>query len=270
MNRPPKSKAIERLNIARNEIPKLKSCPRFSTEFGKWLRNTEVAIENTFGKENRHIKDFTNISYSLSIYHSNTPDYRFQQRYVGGLESAATVLESMIEEIEEYWDDEKKEKGSFNLPKDERIDTTKVFVVHGRDDGTRQAVARFIENLDIVAVILDEQADKGRTIIEKFEQEVEEVGFAVVLLTPDDEGRLRNGKAELKARARQNVIFELGYFAGAFGRKRVCALTKGDTEIPSDYDGVVYISLDDSGGWKLRLVRELKAAGFKVDANRAL
>ena len=94
-------------------------------------------------------------------------------------------------------------------------------------------------------------------------------GLAVVLLTPDDEGRLQGG-TDLKPRARQNVIFELGYFAGILGRNRVCALTKGDVEIPSDYDGVIYITLDDSGGWKLRIVKELKAAGFDVDANLAL
>ena len=109
---------------------------------------------------------------------------------------------------------------------------------------------------------------KGRTIIEKFE-DFAHVGFALVLLTPDDEGRLRDDKGDFKPRARQNVILELGYFLGKLGRERVCALVKEGVERPSDYDGVVYIPLDDSGGWEMKLIRELKSAGYDIDANRA-
>ncbi len=270
MSRPSKPKAIERLKNARAEIPRLKDMRKFSPEFTKWRRNTEIAIEYTFGKEGRQVDDFTKVRYSPPVYTTGTPDYVFQQSYEEGLESANTVLESMIEEIEEYWEDESQAQVSPNLPRDELADSTKVFVVHGRDEGAKHKVARFLEDLELEPVILDEQADRGRTIIAKFEQEAERVGFAVVLLTPDDEGRLKGGDSDLRPRARQNVVFELGYFAGALGRNRVCALIKGDVELPSDYDGVVYIPLDDAGGWKLRLVKELQEVGFDVDANRAL
>ena len=113
-----------------------------------------------------------------------------------------------------------------------------------------------------------EQPNQGRTLIEQFEQHAQ-VGFAVALLTPDDVGALKSNEKKLKPRARQNVVFELGYFLGLLGRERVCALTKGNVEIPADYDGVVYISLDD-GGWKMDLIRELRNVDFDVDANRAL
>ena len=103
-------------------------------------------------------------------------------------------------------------------------------------------------------VVLHEQPNEGRTIIEKFE-DFAHVGFAVVLLTPDDTGRLQDDAGEYRPRARQNVIFEFGYFIGKLGRERVCALVQGDLERPSDYDGVLYIQLDDSEGWKMRLVR---------------
>ena len=75
---------------------------------------------------------------------------------------------------------------------------------------------------------------------------------------------------KLRPRARQNVILELGFFLGWLGRERVCPLVKGDMETPSDYDGVVYTKLDEADGWKMKLVRELKAAGFDIDANRAV
>ena len=116
---------------------------------------------------------------------------------------------------------------------------------------------------------MHEQANLGRTIIEKFESHAH-VGFAVALLTPDDVGSLKNEKPNLKSRARQNVIFEFGYFIGKLGRERVCALVKSDVEKPSDYDGVLYIPLDDFGGWEKKLIKELKSAGYDVDANRAL
>ena len=90
----------------------------------------------------------------------------------------------------------------------------------------------------------------------------------MVLLTPDDVGKLKDEKSALKPRARQNVILELGFFLGMLGRERVCPLVKGDVETPSDYDGVVYTKLDDAGAWKMKLFQELKADGFGVDANR--
>ena len=143
-----------------------------------------------------------------------------------------------------------------------------VFIIHGRDKGTRETVARFIEQLELNPIILDEQPNQGQTIIEKFEQHAE-VEFAIALLTPDDTGGLSKDEQSLKPRARQNVIFELGYFTGKLGRSRVCALTKGHVDMPSDYYGVLYIPFDESGGWKMKLVQELRNAGFDVDANRA-
>ena len=95
------------------------------------------------------------------------------------------------------------------------------------------------------------------------------VGFAVVLLTPDDLGRAKTA-SEDQPRARQNVILELGYFVGLLGRDKVCALLKGGIEMPSDYVGTVYINWDAANAWKLELAKELKAAGYDIDFNQAL
>jgi hypothetical protein len=140
----------------------------------------------------------------------------------------------------------------------------KIFVVHGHDEGAREMVARFCERLGFEAIVLHEQANQGRTIIEKIEVH-SDVGFAVVLLTPDDTGA-RKGEP-LRDRARQNVLWELGYFVGRLGRSRVCAFKRGDLEIPSDFGGVVFVPFDDNGGWKDALGRELQAAGFEIDWN---
>jgi predicted nucleotide-binding protein len=143
----------------------------------------------------------------------------------------------------------------------------KVFVVHGHDEAALQAVARFLEKIGLEVIVLREEPDQGRTIIEKFEDCADEVGFAVVLLTPDDIGGAAAAQANA-VRARQNVIFELGYFVSKLGRGRACLLRKGDVEIPSDLYGVIYTEMDDKEGWKLRLVKELKAAKLDFDANR--
>jgi predicted nucleotide-binding protein len=142
-----------------------------------------------------------------------------------------------------------------------------VFVVHGSDEAARESTARFLTTLDLTPIVLHEQASEGRTLVEKLEQ-YGEVAFAVVLLTPDDVGGTTPDT--LRARARQNVVLELGYFLGRLERKRVCALYKGDLELPSDYMGVVYVPLDTAGGWRLHLAKELKAAGLHVDLNKAL
>ena len=146
----------------------------------------------------------------------------------------------------------------------------KIFLVHGHDELALQQTARFLEKLHQEVVVLREQPNQGRTIVEKFE-EYADVGFAIVLLTADDRGGSKaSDLTTLHYRARQNVVFELGYFNGRLGRSRVCALYQPGVEIPSDYAGVLYVELDDRGAWRLQLAKELRAAGLSVDMNDAL
>jgi predicted nucleotide-binding protein len=143
-----------------------------------------------------------------------------------------------------------------------------VFIVHGRDDGSKETIARFLTRLGLKVTILHEQPNCGMTIMEKLE-EYSSVAFAVILLTPDDEGRLaRNG--DLKPRARQNVVFELGYFIAKLGRNHVCPLLVEGVEQPSDFEGVVYVPYDDRGAWRFELAREIRAAGLDVDLNKII
>lgn len=147
-------------------------------------------------------------------------------------------------------------------------DNKKVFIVHGHDGKAREAVAQLIKKLDLDPIILHEQANQGDTVIEKFERNAN-VGFAIILMTSDDTGKA-NSEAVARPRARQNVVFEWGYFVGRLGRKRVCALYEPGIDLPSDLNGIVYISLDATGHWRLGLLKELKAAGYSVDANTLL
>jgi predicted nucleotide-binding protein len=143
--------------------------------------------------------------------------------------------------------------------------SNKVFIVHGHDDNMLQNVNLFLRKLELSPIILHEQPNKGRTIIEKF-VDYSDVGFAVVLLSPDDKAIANEKQIN---RARQNVIFELGYFIGRLGRDRVAALYKSSVEIPSDYSGVLYLEFNSSENWKIQLCKELKAVGFNIDLNKA-
>ncbi|GAA2149934.1 hypothetical protein GCM10009760_43700 [Kitasatospora kazusensis] len=141
-----------------------------------------------------------------------------------------------------------------------------IFVVHGHDELFRAQVVRLLENsTSRNVIVLDEQTSHGRTIIEKFEAHAGATAYAVVLLTGDDEGRVK-GQSELKPRARQNVILELGYFMGAIGRAKVAVLHDADVEYPSDIHGVVYIA--HKNHWKLDLAKELRDSGIPVDFNK--
>ncbi len=146
----------------------------------------------------------------------------------------------------------------------------RIFVVYGHDEEMKQAVARVLETLGIEPIILQEEPNSGRTIIEKF-SDYSDASAAIVLISPDDVGySIRDGADSAKRRARQNVILELGFFLGKLGRDRVFVLCKqeqGELEIPSDYSGILYTPYDSPGRWQLELVKELQAVGFNVDAN---
>jgi predicted nucleotide-binding protein len=147
--------------------------------------------------------------------------------------------------------------------------STTIFIVHGRSEGPKYQVARFLElATDATPIILHEQAKRGRVVIETLEEHAKTAAFAIVLLTADDYGGLAQTK-DRHLRARQNVVFELGFFIGALGRSRVAVLYEDSVELPSDMNGILYSVLDSQGAWKLDLGRELRAAGFAVDLNRA-
>jgi predicted nucleotide-binding protein len=203
-------------------------------------------------------------------YGERSDEARLAQQYVAeGKNETIQLLRQAVRWLRDEISDSAEEVAP--VAADERpipVLTRKVFIVHGHDDGVREAVARYVERIGFEAVILREQANQGRTIIEKIEAH-SEVGFAVVLLTPDDTG-CKAGEIA-RPRPRQNVLMELGYFIGRLGRANVCALaTSGDMELPTDFAGVVWEPFDAAGGWKQSLARELDAAGFEIDWNKVM
>ena len=244
------------------------------------VRTTERKIRTTilevFRENSPEYRDHQNHSITnlevVAFNLGDDPEFvkaKFQQGFVDGIPRKITMLKGLIETVDERTDTSRL---ALAKPTDEhvRVKSDKVFVVHGRKEGPREAVARFIGQLGYTPVILQEQASEGRTIIEKFERHSDDVAYAVVLLTADDRGGLIDADpSTYEARARQNVILELGYFIGTLTRRRVCVVHEHGVEVPSDFHDVVRVPLD-SGGWKLHLAKEMKAAGLDIDMNHAL
>lgn len=240
--------------------------------FSEWDHAVSAALRRMFGNSTEHADRFDRINYTLNVLHSGTTSQDHADAFDRGMTKARALIKSAIREFEDYELESSSEPSEAIPSKDVASGeaSRNVFVVHGHDEEMKQTVARFLEQLDLNAIILHEKANQGQTLIEKFEHN-SDVSFAVVLLSPDDLGEVR-GKAEdgeLRPRARQNVVLELGFFMGRLRRSRVCPLVRGDVELPSDSDGIVYISYD-SANWRLDLVREIKAAGLDIDANKAL
>lgn len=235
-----------------------------------------TAIQDTlvrcFGEGTSSYKRFestTRLNFRPGFFGDNYPlRHHYQQGAKENINAAIPLLQEAQRALREDLADAEHEAAPVSMTSEQpQVLSRRVFVVHGHDEGAREAVARFLEKIGFEAVILHEQANQGRTVIEKIEAH-REVGFAVVLLTPDDEGCVKGGHSE--PRARQNVLLELGYFIGHLGRDRVCALKRGELDIPSDFAGVVWEKMDDSGGWKQALGRELDAAGHEVDWNKVM
>ncbi|KWW14584.1 nucleotide-binding protein [Pseudomonas putida] len=238
------------------------------------LKALEVAIKDSltrcFGEDTSSYRTYaaaTDLTYYPMVFTTGqTVDYHrpIQRRVLNSIALLEQAQKSLKEDLADL--PAAKDTQSASGRENKLVHSDRVFVVHGHDEGARESVARFLERLGFEPVILHEQANRGRTVIEKIEAH-RDVGFAVVLLTPDDQGCVKGG--ELEPRARQNVLLELGYFLGYLGRDRVCALKRDQVEIPSDFAGVVWTSMSDEG-WKQALSRELQDAGYEIDWNKVM
>ena len=241
--------------------------PVQKTDYENWCNTTGGFLVKSFGSDS-DIEVAVMHSDGVRVTWREESEEYLEQERAERLENKSARLTSAIEQLEVEAEVEVKPV-PVAVPHFE-VTGRKVFLVHGTDTGPRESCARFLSQLGLQVVILHEQADQGQTIIEKFVKH-SDVGFAVVLLTGDDRGGKRDIQFDAqKPRARQNVIFELGFFLGKLGRSRVCALYEESVELPSDYHGVIYVLIDRNDGWKLRLAKELKAAGLDVDMNKVV
>ena len=222
-----------------------------TSEIGSWNNQAHTFLYNTYGK-------------NIASEFEGFKDYDSVSKQIGYLDGLSVKAQLGVDPSGNIGEAITTAPIAANKQKSARIASEqKVFIVHGHNNEAKETVARFIEKIKLTPLILHEQPNKGRTIIEKFEA-FSDVEFAVILLTPDDIGYPVGAKDKQEKRARQNVVLELGYFLGKLGRERVCALYTDGVEIPSDYQGVLYVRLDKDGAWKTKLAQEIVQVGINI------
>ena len=230
-----------------------------AAEFKAWETSVKRFLYRLFGEDSLEMKAFLEISFFSGVWSFDESDEAINKEAVfscrNGLNEAIAILRSYLDDVVD------DQQAAISL----HADCSKVIIVHGHDGELKESVARIIEKQGIEAVILSEQANQGRTIIEKFE-DYSDVGGAICLFTADDLGRSKNEDAD-QNRARQNVVFETGFFMGSLGRNRVIILADSGIEVPSDLSGVVYTS---TANWQFDLLKELNAMGYSIDLNKLL
>ena len=239
-----------------DEIPKLISANVSSSDAGfqAWKARAERFLIHKYGKDSYEHTRFTKTMFSLGFFVSGTPHSDFIKACQTGLRTTQAIFQTYLDELAE------EDAPTPNVI--QPANYSKVFIVHGHDGELKQSVARIIEKQGIEAIILSEQANLGKTIIEKFE-DYSDVGGAICLFTADDFGRSKKAEED-RARARQNVVFETGYFIGRLGRDHIAILADDGIEMPSDLSGVVRTN---TGNWQFELLKELKAMGYAIDLN---
>lgn len=220
--------------------------------FTAWHLKARRYLVKKFGEKSIEYNAFIKIHFSVFVF-SDTTKSEFIYACKQGLLKAREMLKLYVnDENEKIANIKEKNDKSYN----------KVFIVHGHDDALRQKLARVIEKQGIEPIILSEQTNQGKTIIEKFE-EYSNVSAAICLYTKDD---CMNEKEKIY-RARQNVVFETGYFMGKNGRKNVIILSNSEIEMPSDLSGVIYAN---NKNWELDVLKELKVIGYNIDLNKII
>lgn len=245
---------IEKLEYLITEIDNLvdHAVTTSTPAFRAWKTEAERFLIKRFGEDSFEYRDFAKTSFRPAAW---TSDQALIGGCKNGLIATKLVFRSYLEEI--------KDGATEHVAAQNSVTMNRVFVVHGHDGELKHAVARLVEKQGLEAIILSEQANKGKTIIEKFEEN-SDVSGAICLFTADDLGRAKADPNE-QPRARQNVVFEAGYFMGKLGRDRVVIIAESGLELPSDMQGIVYTN---KSNWETDALKDLKAMGYPIDFNK--
>ncbi|MEO8146850.1 MAG: nucleotide-binding protein [Bacteroidia bacterium] len=270
---PPKTILIKSRNIFKTElqdrisigneyvsriIQTIDDIEQLVTDFGNWHDYNLELIKRAFNKPgSEYYRSYFTVNVNVGVrdymsgVNTNHPSYKIKEtkeKVTNCLSNLNRLIEKLplIEEESSIATNKPEEKNFFNCG----------FIVHGHDDLLKLEVARYIEKeLRKNTIILQSEVTRGQTIIEKFENN-SRVDFAVAIWTSDDTGKSKT-ESEFQPRARQNVIFETGFFIGALSRKNVIILIEKGIEVPSNYGGIVPIKLE--GNWRDDLRKEIEA-----------
>lgn len=247
----------------------------FKKEFYKWSDYNSELLKQAFDyPENEYQREYDNTGVAMILMGNED----VMEDYYNRINKKIAALERLIDKLPLL--PKAETANPVQVEEKDAIDMKKVFIVHGHNNALKIEVARTVEQMGLKAIILHEQEDLGNTIIEKFESNASDIGFAIVLLTADDMGVSKRDmeresneigyKAEPRARARQNVVFEMGYFIGKLDRAHVFELMEPGVEKPGDLDGIIYTPVDSEGVWKYKLAKRLDFVGYSINMKAIL
>jgi predicted nucleotide-binding protein len=260
------------------------------------LRGFDVkTVQERYDKRIKVLSDEINGTIA-AIYGQNTPKYwqnaiasldnlptviggarypidKVREVYQMGIDEAATKLDALVEKLDSNVQALEGQQPADKNPSPAEAPSGggRVFVVHGRDDGVKETVTRFLDKMDLKPVLFHDRQQEGETALDRLgDQEKGPHAFAVFALTTEDlAGSNPSRQGEVSAPSR-SMLFDLGFFLGSLGRERVIALRSGNGPSPLDYYGVRTLPLDDGALWELLLARDMKRAGLNVDMNKAV
>lgn len=221
-------------------------------EFQVWFSEAERFLIKRFGADSFEYRKLKETKFMPTAY---TSDSYVVKKCKEGLVATKLIFQTYLSEMDE--------ENVVEMKAPHKATFDRIFIVHGHDGELKLAVARLVEKQGLQAIILSEQANQGKTIIEKFEEN-SDVSGAICLFTSDDLGRAKADANDLP-RARQNVVFEAGYFMGKLSRSRVVIVAEHGVELPSDMQGIVYT---DKSNWEVDVLKELKSMGYTIDFNK--
>ncbi len=240
-----------------------------SAHWKSWLGEAGYQLGTTqfpFPSEFENAKSLSYTAYKVVSEQKDSGSY-----YPAGLlgignheEARSQFNQLFLDYLSQALDDIIRANPELEVEEHKKVIGDTVFIIHGHDNNLKTEIQLLLVRAGVRNIVLHEQPDSGRTLIDKLIQEGKKSNYAIALLSPDDTADGGN------KRARQNVILEIGYFMGFLGKERIRILIKGDIEVPSDIHGILYEKYDTSGNWKLRILKELNAVGIFVDYSEIL
>ena len=300
MGKGKKDNRLDELKRLIDDIEKVRIKPRMSPKFKSWHRETLETLERLFGRKSRQVKDFEAVRYNLATFSNKTPESKFEEAFQHGLMNAAVMLSSAAKDLQEGETKAAQptkpvverqpesilkpptiapraadpvtpavraildgsstpvEKKPPSIVRRAMIASgNKIFLVYANDIGMKADVSSFLSKVGVSSIVLKESTTSSTSMIDELEK-YDDVSYAIVMLNPDASG------------ISENTVYELGLIVGRLGRNRVCGLVKDQIDILGNYSGLSYVPIDPAGAWKFLLLKQLKDAGFDVDANLAL
>jgi len=241
--------------------------------FKSWRNDTIRFLQKVFGEESTEAATFKNIDFYYTYYTYDLLNYDWKENILNkknvferGLRNAIFYLKNYESEILDDVDLRDRagagrggQKGS-----SKKSNTKNILIIHGRNDNIKDKVANFISRLGIEPIILNEQINRGQTLLEKLE-EYSDISVAIIIFTNEDMGN-SNDESEYEKRAKQNFIFEAGYFLGNLGEKNMIVVAEQSVMLPSVLEGYDYYKMDSEDKWKEEIAEKLKdMKRFNID-----